>query len=322
MVDTISSTGCVNYALYIKIRVLIYMLLLMLCMSNVGNGQFSLTVAYPANSQNTRKYNNKNLSATYKNNAVIITRKDIQTSVRDLFFGSNDKRHNITRHVYYSIPSNRHFLVKDVTNAIIKSYLIARHTQQHEHKRDNKKQISSESLLETIEDYKDSNKIKKLTTFPRGGEQQRMLRTSMRNFRLKRIASTASKMEGASRLRTRLYTGDPLGLDQGSKWVKTAIDGLGASLSPKAIPKAAAAHLASMNLNGCWDTIKAKIKNNCQDLAKGGIKTILKRTVSAGRGVIYSSDETGATDSNVHGMVSGIAECVFGNFCTGKSFEG
>ena len=106
------------------------------------------------------------------------------------------------------------------------------------------------------------------------------------------------------------------------KWVKTTIDGLGSGLSPKAIPKAAAAHLASLNLDGCWDTIKANMKNGCSSLAHAGVRTILKRTVSAGRGVIDNNGETGASDSNIHGIMSSVAECVFGSFCVGKSFEG
>ena len=131
----------------------------MLCMLDLGHGRFSLTVAYPASSQNTRKYNNSNLSITIKNNAVLITRKDIETSVRNLFFGTNDKHNNMTRHMYYSIPSNRQFLVNDVTNAIIKSCLIDRHAQEDKHE-SKSKQMSSESLVETMEDYEDSNKIK------------------------------------------------------------------------------------------------------------------------------------------------------------------
>ena len=60
--------------------------------------------------------------------------------------------------------------------------------------------------------------------------QHAPLSSSTQYIRFKQTSSLASS--SAQQMRSK----DPLGLDSAAKWVKSAVDGLGANLSPKAIP--------------------------------------------------------------------------------------
>ena len=54
--------------------------------------------------------------------------------------------------------------------------------------------------------------------------------------------------------------------------------------------------------------------------AKAAVKAIMKKSISGGRGVsVDQAGEHGASDIDIHGMVSSAAECIFKDACTGAS---
>ena len=122
-------------------------------------------------------------------------------------------------------------------------------------------------------------------------------------------------------MRTRMYSGDPLGLDTMAKGIKTTLNGLNGELSPKALGLPPITQIASLNLEGCWDAIKGNILTGCgANTAKAAVKAIMKKSISGGRGVsVDQAGEHGASDIDIHGMVSSAAECIFKDACTGAS---
>ena len=84
-------------------------------------------------------------------------------------------------------------------------------------------------------------------------------------------------------MRTRMYSGDPLGLDTMAKGIKTTLNGLNGELSPKAMGLPPITQIASLNLEGCWDAIKGNILTGCgANTAKAAVKA------TSGNGWTYS----------------------------------
>ena len=300
------------------IFITLYTLLILLFNLNVtGNAlQYRLTLTSPSSSKYGINSDNND------NSKIYLTTEDLKTSVRNVLFGKNG-RSLVFQHKYYHNSNNREKLVFDVTKELLKSYLIKQSSSNRAGEQ-YYNQMSPSAFLELKKDdkYLKYNKIEKASPSSDSINtgQQRLLRNSMHNFRLKRIASE-TKTSLRNRMRTRMYSGDPLGLDTMAKGIKTTLNGLNGELSPKALGLPPITQIASLNLEGCWDAIKGNILTGCgANTAKAAVKAIMKKSISGGRGVsVDQAGEHGASDIDIHGMVSSAAECIFKDACTGAS---
>ena len=207
--------------------------------------------------------------------------EDVANSVRQIFF-SNEKYNLRNGKPAYFSARDRDDIVHKVTVAFLET--------------------------EGIRLHKDTPRASKHL-------QHDPLSSSTQYIRFKQTSSLASS--SAQQMRSK----DPLGLDSAAKWVKSGLDGLGANLSPKAIPRPPINHLPILNLVGCYDTIKGFIKTPCQSTAKADVKIIMKQFISSGRAAIASGGEHGAPTKKIFGLTSALSECIFGNVCAGKSFQ-
>ena len=214
-------------------------------------------------------------------NVAMASFEDVAHSVRQIFFSNGKYNLRMERSPYYS-DKNRDEIVHMVTMAFLET--------------------------EGIRLNKNSPRASK-------NLQHTLLSSSKASFRFKQTSFLATS--SAEHMRAQ----DPLGLDSAAKWVKTAEDGLGKNLSPKASPRSPTKHLPILNLAGCYDTIKGFIKTPCQSTAKADVRIIMKRFVSGGRGVGVSGGEHGAPSKKIVGLTSALSECIFGNVCAGKSFQ-
>ena len=303
------------------IFITLYTLLILLFnfLNITGNAlQYRLTLTSPSSSKHGINSDNND------NSKIYLTTEDLKTSVRNVLFGKNG-RSLVFQHKYYHNSNNREKLVFDVTKELLKSYLIKQSSSNRAGEQ-YYNQMSPSAFLELKKDnkYLKYNKIEKASPSSDSINtgQQRLLRNSMHNFRLKRIAS---ETKTSLRNRIRAGTGDPLGLDEAAKGIRTQLDGLNNQLTDKAKSLAAAIpHLPNFNLEGCWNALKGEVKTGCgKNTAKAAIKTIMKRTISSGRAVsVGDAAEHGASDNNIFGMMSSVAECVFKDACDGVSNEG
>ena len=256
--------------------------------------------------------------------SITVTSEDIKNSVRNIFFGK-DGHSPVFQHPYYNNQKNREKLVFDMTNALLKSYLMDDNGDNRKlvnvtGKQQYYNQVLPRSFLQIGKSQFNDDNMDNIILSPHLPSINSEDDSLVKNFRLKRIASE-TKTRLRNRMRTRMYSGDPLGLDTMAKGIKTTLNGLNGELSPKALGLPPITQIASLNLEGCWDAIKGNILTGCgANTAKAAVKAIMKKSISGGRGVsVDQAGEHGASDIDIHGMVSSAAECIFKDACTGAS---
>ena len=256
--------------------------------------------------------------------SITVTSEDIKNSVRYIFFGK-DGHSPVFQHPYYNNQKNREKLVFDMTNALLKSYLMDDNSDNRKlvnvtGKQQYYNQVLPRSFLQIGKSQFNDDNMDNIILSPHLPSINSEDDSLVKNFRLKRIASE-TKTSLRNRMRTRMYSGDPLGLDTMAKGIKTTLNGLNGELSPKAMGLPPITQIASLNLEGCWDAIKGNILTGCgANTAKAAVKAIMKKSISGGRGVsVDQAGEHGASDIDIHGMVSSAAECIFKDACTGAS---
>ena len=256
--------------------------------------------------------------------SITVTSEDIKNSVRNIFFGK-DGHSPVFQHPYYNNQKNREKLVFDMTNALLKSYLMDDNGDNRKlvnvtGKQQYYNQVLPRSFLQIGKSQFNDDNMDNIILSPHLPSINSEDDSLVKNFRLKRIASEI-KTRLRNRMRTRMYSGDPLGLDKMAKGIKTTLNGLNGELSPKAMGLPPITQIASLNLEGCWDAIKGNILTGCgANTAKAAVKAIMKKSISGGRGVsVDQAGEHGASDIDIHGMVSSAAECIFKDACTGAS---